>query len=337
MIVAITGASGLVGGNLAAVLRDRGIEVRATRRRSSVIDHLDHLDIEWVEATLQDADSLTRAFTGVDAVVHCAAAVTLRWALTPKIRAANIDGTAHVIEAVKAAGVDRLVHCSSTVTVGLSDDDQPCDETASWNLPARGLDDGYSRSKRESEQLVLNAVNDGLDAVVVNPGYMLGPLDARPSSGELLLRLVKGEVPALTGGGNSFVDVRAVARGMVAALERGRSGERYILAGENLDYAEAFPRFCALAGVKPPGLTVPFGVAAIPGAFGAAWERLTNRDALVNLNAVRWSYARGFAFSSDKARAELGYDPGDLDTAVVDALKWWQGRGMLGGLPALPL
>jgi dihydroflavonol-4-reductase len=337
MTVALTGATGLLGANLAVALREAGHAVRATRRASSKTAHLDHLGLDWVEADLRDPDALVRAFDGVDAVFHCAAAVSLRRELTPLMQAVNIDGTDHVIEACRAAGTGRLVHCSSTVTVGVSTDGRPCTEASPWNLPELGIDDGYSRSKRASEQRVLAEAGQGLDAVVVNPGFMFGPLDQGPSSGELLLSVVTGQVPVLTPGGNSFVDVRSVARGMVAAWHRGRAGERYILAGHNLPYAEAFPRFCAVAGVRPPRLRVPFALAALPAALGTAWERLTDRDAKLSLNALRWSYTPGFAFSSEKAERELGYEAGPLEPALVDALRWWQSQGMLGGLPALPV
>ncbi len=336
MRIAITGATGLVGSNLAAELLGAGHALRATRRAASVVDHLDDLAIDWHGATLADPEALARAFDGCEAVVHCAASVSLRWPLTPAMRASNIDGTRHVIAACRQAGVRRLVHCSSTVTVGVAAPGAVCTEDSAWNLADHRLDDGYSRSKRQSELDALDAAAlPGLEVVVVNPGFMLGPRDRRPSSGALLLRLVKGQVPALTAGGNSFVDVRAVARGMRLALERGRSGQRYILAGENLSYAEAFPRFCAIAGVRPPRWQAPFALAALPGLVGTAYEALADRDAPLNLNAVRWSHTPGFAFSSEKARRELGYAPGSLDEGVRAALRWWQERGMLGPLPGL--
>lgn len=129
MRVAITGASGLLGGNLAALLLADGHEVIATRRAGTQVGHLDDLKIEWRDADLSLPDQLTRAFAGTAAVFHCAAAVSVKRDVTPAMTAANVSGTANVLTATQAAGA-RLIHTSSVVAIGLSTDGTPCDETA---------------------------------------------------------------------------------------------------------------------------------------------------------------------------------------------------------------
>ena len=162
----ITGASGLVGSNLAVELLRQGHTVRATRRSGSKVQQLDGHAIEWVGASLEDVASLKEAFAGADVVFHCAAQVGVSRRAPAAMARANVDGTRHVIEAVRATGVGRLVHCSTVGAVGLSEDGRPCTESARWNFPEYGLDDGYTTTKYQAELLVGEEVKKGLDAVV---------------------------------------------------------------------------------------------------------------------------------------------------------------------------
>lgn len=336
MIVAITGATGLLGANLAEALAEAGHALRCTRRGSSRVDHVDHLPIHWVEADLSDGEALRRAFDGVELVFHCAAMVSILRRVTPALTEANVAGTRRVVEAARAAGVRRLLHCSSTVAVGMRDDGTPADERDAWNFDRYGLDDGYATTKRQAEQVVQEQASAGLDAVIVNPGYMFGPYDVRPSSGRLLLDLVRGRVPGSSSGCNSFVGARDVARGMIAAAERGQAGERYILAGENLSYEQLFARVAAVAGTRPPRLRVPRALAQVAALGGDLAEWLTQREPSLTSNTVAWAYQTRFVVSSEKARAALGYQPRPLEAAVAEALRWFRDRGMVGPLPNFP-
>ncbi len=325
--VTITGASGLLGGNLAAELIGAGHEVVAIRRAGSKVAHLEHLPIAWREAELGDTGAMTRAFEGSEAVFHCAAAVGVLKEVTPELTAANVTGTANVIDAVVTAKVARLVHTSSVVAVGLSTDGRPVDETAPWNFDTEGLIDGYAITKRRAEELVHAAI-DRVDAVIVNPTYMFGPLDARPSSGGMIVKIVKRQIPGTTPGYNNFVDVRDVARGMIAAWHKGRRGERYILAGHDMTYAEIMKRIATVAGVKPPRFEVPRIAAKVLGRFGDLVEKL-GKEPLVNSTQIRYAYTDRFRFASDKAARELGYTFGPIEPAIRDAIAWFRGRGML--------
>ena len=324
---AITGASGLLGGNLAAELIRAGHEVVAIRRAGTKVAHLDDLAIQWREAELSDVAALTRAFTGAECVFHCAAAVTVKREVTPDMTAANVTGTANVIDAVVAAKVPRLVHTSSVVAVGVSTDGRPCDETASWNFDTEGLADAYAITKHQAEELV-HAARDRVDAVIVNPTYMFGPRDAKPSSGKLIVDVVRRRVPGWTPGYNNFVDVRDVARGMIAAWQRGRRGERYILAGHDMTYRDIMNAIASTAGVRPPRLRVPRPAAWLVGKWGDLVER-RGKEPVVNSTQIRYAYTDRFRFKSDKAARELGYTPGPLEPALRDAIDWFRGRGML--------
>lgn len=327
MRVAITGASGLLGGNLAAELTAAGHEVVATRRAGTHVAHLADLPITWRDADLADPAALARAFEGTACVFHCAAAVTIKREVTPEMRAVNVDGTRHVIDACVKAGVARLVHTSSVVAIGLSEDGRPCDETATWNFDKLGLLDAYAITKHEAEQVV-RAEGPRIDAVIVNPTYMFGPRDARPSSGKLLLEVVRRRIPGWTPGYNNFVDVRDVARGMIAAWQKGRRGERYILAGHDMTYRRLFETVAKVAGVVPPRFPAPKLIARLVGKWGDLVEA-RGGDPVVNSTQVRYAFTDRFRFASTKAARELGYTYGPLEPAIRDALDWFRANKML--------
>jgi dihydroflavonol-4-reductase len=325
--VAITGASGLLGGNLAAELAAAGHQVAAIRRPGTRTAHLDDIAIEWHSAELGSPAAMTHAFDGADCVFHCAAAVTVKRAVTPEMTATNVTGTANVINAVVAARVPRLVHTSSVVAVGLSTDGRPCDETAAWNFEDEGMADAYAITKHQAEELV-HAARDRVDAVIVNPTYMLGPRDARPSSGRLIVDVVRQRVPGWTPGYNNFVDVRDVARGMIAAWHKGRRGERYILAGHDMTYGDLMRAIAEVAGVPPPRMRMPWPAAWLFGKWGDLVER-AGRDPVANSTQIRYAYSDRFRFKSDKAARELGYVYGPIEPALRDAIAWFRARGML--------
>lgn len=336
MHVAVTGATGLVGANLVKALNDAGHSVRATRRANSDVSALAAMDVDWTEAPLSDQGALTRAFRDAEVVFHCAAAVSIKREPEPWMVEANVEGTRRVIEACRAAGVRRLLHCSSTVAVGLGQGGQPANEDSPWNLAEAGLDDGYARTKRQAEELVLSEVARGLDAVIVNPGYMFGPYDSRPSSGKLILDVVRRAVPGYSAGRNSFTDVRDVVDGMLLAADKGRSGQRYILGGHNLGYGQVFERIAAVAGTTPPRLAVPRWIASIPAAFGDLQGSLTGKEPLLNSNTIAWGYEARFIVSSDKAERELGYARRPVEEGIAAALTWFRAKGMCGPLPNFP-
>jgi dihydroflavonol-4-reductase len=330
MRVAITGATGLLGGNLAVALVERGHDVVATRRKTSDTSHLEGLDVDWIEAPLSDVAGLTRAFDGADVVYHCAAAVSVQYEVKPWIYEANVVGTRNVIRAVENVGGPRLVHCSSVVAIGASDDGEPCTEDHRWNLDEHKLDDAYAKTKYESQQIVIDAAReDDLDAVVVNPNYMIGPYDARPSSGELVLAVINRQLPGYSLGMNNFVDVRDVVRGMILAAEHGRAGEKYILGGHNLTYKEFMDTVSRVAGTKPIRRRVPRPLAAAVGVLGETYSKLTRSEPLLNRATVRWYFSDGFIFSSEKATRELGYEISPLEPAIRTAIDWFRDHDML--------
>jgi len=158
---------------------------------------------------------------------------------------------------------------------------------------------------------------------------MFGPYDARPSSGELIVQIAKRKVPGWSDGGNNFVDVRDVVRGMILAWEKGRAGERYILGGHNTRYRDILNTIARIVGVPPPRWRIPRSLATIGGWFGDVREWLTDGDPRLNTMTVRYAYSREFQFSSDKAVRELGYTISPIEPAITDAVAWLRANGTM--------
>lgn len=329
MRYAITGATGLLGANLAEVVLAAGHEVVATRRESSKTSHLTDLDITWRVAPLSDEDALAAAFEGCDGVFHCAASVTVQYKIEDWLLDANVTGTERVISAVKRSGAGRLVHCSTVGAVGLSTDGEPCDEGQAWNMPEFDLGDAYVTTKRRAEDKVDAAVAEGFDAVVVNPTYMIGPRDVRPSSGKLVLDQLGGKVPGYTGGKNNFSDVRDVARGMLLAMEKGKTGERYILGGYNLGYGEFMDMVSEVTGAPRVTRRMPDWAVRGVGLLGDVQAAVTGSEPLINSATSRWAITPRFIFTSAKAQRQLGYEISPLEPAIAACADWFKTQDML--------
>lgn len=329
MKIAATGASGLVGGNLAEVALAAGHELVCTKRAGSRVDHLAHLGVRWVEADLASEDDLARAFEGAEVVVHCAAVVVTGSRADETMRRTNVEGTRHVIDACRRAGVRRLVHVSTVSAIGVSDGSRDVTEGDPFNLAEHHMLDGYAETKRAAQDLVEAAARAGeIDAVIACPTLMWGPYDAKPSTGRFAIEIAKGRVPGGVPGTTNIVDVRDVARGLLLCAERGRTGERYILGGVNVTYTELFERIARIGGYRAPRFVVPRALAAPAGWLGDLVNALGGRSEVSSMS-VRWGFCRGFRFSHAKAARELGYAPGDPDEGIRACLEWMRARGML--------
>lgn len=324
MKVLVTGASGLVGANVTRRLLDDGHEVRVGLRRSSNRLALQDLAVEEVELSLDRADQLQAAVAGCDAVVHAAAAVWVGRTGREELTRANVGGTESICQAALEAGVKRFVHVSSVDALGIRSLAHPADEETAPNMGH--LNCAYVDTKREAEQVVLRAVARGLPAVIVNPAFMLGPWDTRPTSGTLLLEVASGKALLAPTGGNCFVDVRDVATGIAAAMDRGAVGRRYLLGGVNLTYREAWTRIAAITGGRAPIGTAPRALTRLAGRVGGWVGTLTGREPAINPVTAEMGELPHY-FDSARARAELGYPDTDLDRAIRDAWAWFRAYG----------
>jgi dihydroflavonol-4-reductase len=282
------------------------------------------LGVETVEGDLCHDESVIRACTGASGVIHTAAMVRIGWTGLEAMRGVNVAGTRLVAQAARLAGA-RLIHVSTVDALGLGSLGSPADEATS-----RGGKTAcpYVVTKIEAESVVAEEIDRGLDAVVVNPGFLLGPCDWKPSSGRMLVEVGRTAPLLAPAGGCSVADVRDVSAAIIASFDRAAGGDRFILAGENLTYLELWRLFAKVAGRRGPvgklGPVLRWGL----GRGGDLFGRLTGVEPVVNSAALAMS-SLGHYYSSAKARLELEYRNRSLEETVVDAWQWFSDHGYL--------
>ncbi|MCC6490159.1 MAG: NAD-dependent epimerase/dehydratase family protein [Candidatus Hydrogenedentes bacterium] len=325
MIIAVTGASGHTGANLVRMLLERGHCVRVFAHHDRRA--FEELDVEQCAGDLHNPESLQKLVNGAKAVFHLAATITLKRDRQGIAWRTNVDGTRNVAGACLSAGVKRLVHFSSIHAFSPYPASQVVTESRSLALD--GALPAYDRSKAAAEQVVLDAVAHGLDAVIVNPTAMLGPFDFGPSYlGSALIDVVRGRLPVLVRGGFDWVDVRDVCKGALAAMERGTSGERYILSGHYRPLAELAAMTADIAGSPPPRFSVPLWTAYMGLPVAAVACALRGKQPRFTSTSL-WTMKHHQQVSHEKASRELGYKTRPLEETVRDTLDWFRAKGLL--------
>jgi dihydroflavonol-4-reductase len=325
-LILVTGASGFLGAAIANSARAAGYPVRVLIRTSSPRTNI-HRHDEVVIGDLRDRESMTAALHGVRFLLHAAADYRL-WAPSPDdILRNNVDGTRTLMEEALRAGVERIVYTSSVATIGLRAG-EPSDEARA--LPADKAVGAYKKSKVMAEHLVDDMVkNAGLPAVIVNPSTPIGPRDIKPTpTGRIIVEAARGRMPGFVDTGLNLVHVDDAAAGHLAALRRGRIGERYILGGENVHLGTMLADIAQIVGRRPPRLRLP--IAAIyPFAWAAElWARRSGREPFATRDGLRM--ARQHMFYSDaKARRDLGYVSRPYREGIADAISWFRQAGYL--------
>jgi dihydroflavonol-4-reductase len=319
----VTGATGHLGNVLVRELLRRGKKVRALVEPGDEARALSGLDVEVVRGNVLRPETLPPAFEGMDVVFHLAGVVSISSLDIEIVRTVNVDGTRNVVEAARRAGVRRLVYTSSVHALTEPGSGGVLTEEAGYD-PARAPGD-YGKAKAAASRIVLDAVRDGLDAVIVNPVYVLGPHDYRLSEiGEVIVLFSRFPVPAGMDGCYDFIDVRDIAVGHVMAAERGRKGESYLLSGERMTVREMMRILAGLAGRRAPRFFIPLKVAAGLAAFAPIFEKVTGRRSLLTPYAVH-TLAVDFEISDRKAREELGHAPRPVEQSLRDAWAWMMG------------
>lgn len=320
--VLLTGGTGFVGANLAPMLVAAGHRLRCLIRPGHPEGAIPP-ESERVEGSFEDEGILRDALTGVDLVVHLAALVSFSKRDREAMFRINVEGTRRLARLTRKKGVGRMLHMSTISAVAYSNRPEVLDETAPYNFGPLAI--GYCDTKHAAEQAVGEEVSDGLDAVIVNPPSMFGPLDRRKGRGSLLDVVPRQKVPFLPPGGINVADVRDVCRGCLLALEKGRTGQRYILGGQNFTNRDLIVSIARLAGVPPPRLKLPKWLATAVAAAATALETLRPMRPPVTAQILRLS-TRFMWYSSRKAEQELGYTAGPVEDAIVDALAWMKSR-----------
>jgi dihydroflavonol-4-reductase len=285
--------------------------------------------VETVEGDIFDPDSLGRLMAGAGTVFHLAGRISIAGAEGGLVDKTNVGGVRNIVQACMDSGIDRLVHVSSIHAFNTHPNDAVIDETRGLALEPEHMP--YDRSKAGGQAVVLEAVARGLNAVIVNPGAVVGPFDFKVSRmGEVFLDICLARLPALIDGGYNWVDARDVAAGAIAAEKKGRTGECYLLTGHWVHICEVSAIISRLTGRKTPMMATPLWLAGLASYISLAAGALAGKTPKFTPGAIR-SIQMHRHISHAKAARELGYAPRPFEQTVRDTLEWFQEAGMLDG------
>lgn len=335
MRVFLTGATGLLGNNIARQLTDRGDKVIALVRSEPAPEVFAGVDVEFAYGDLFAKATIERAIERCDVVIHSAAMLHIGWHYLNESMRANRDGTQTVAEAARRAG-KRMVHIGTVNTMAMppqksfgrraAESLAVADEQTPLTPETEQVPCSYVISKRASVEVVSKQVENGLDACIVHPGFMLGPWDWKPSSGRMMLEIGRRPfVPAWPTGGCSVCDVRDVAAGTIAAIDKAATGRHYILAGENWTYRQLWKEMATRMGRPSPLLPIGPLVRAGASLCGHVVGRFTGVETDINGAAIKMA-SQKLWFDSSRARREIGYSNRHLSTTLDDAANWIQTR-----------
>lgn len=323
MKVLVTGASGYLGGGICHALSREGHSVRAFVRRSSVLDSLPN-GVETAYGDVTDLTSLLEACNGCEVIIHSAALVE-PWLPNPsKLITVNVGGLKNVIEAVKrTSSIQKLIYTSSFFALGPTDG-YIADERQIH--PGKFYCTEYEKSKAMADEIARNAAAEGLPVVLLYPGviYGAGKLTTGNLVASMMLERFNGRLPGYIGYGNeklSFSHIDDVAYAHVAAIHKGREGERYLLTGENASFVDVFNLAANLTGTAPPSFHIPLWVLETYGWLSVFWARITGKLPFISYATV-YVLKHQWAYSCDKAKTELGYEPRTLREGLAEVVSW---------------
>ena len=323
----VTGASGFIGANLVHELVARGHRVKALLRPGSDLRGLKGADYERVSGDIGERDNLAAALRGCDWCFHVAASYHLWLRDYAPMYATNVEGTRNVLEAAAAAGCSRIVYTSTVGCIGLPKEINGAVTPTDEGAPAgeAQMSNHYKRSKWQAEQIARELAAKGMPVVIVNPSAPVGPRDVKPTpTGQVIVDFVNHKMPGYLDTGLSWVHVRDVAIGHILAAEKGRIGERYILANAegNWTMRQAFEVLGEISGIAAPKLRVPYAMALAVAYVDEAVAKITGKPPRAPLAGVRMARYKMW-FDPAKAIRELGLPQTSPRQALVDAVEWF--------------
>jgi dihydroflavonol-4-reductase len=319
LTVFVTGVNGLLGTNLTNFLLAKGYFVKGLVRDKSRYRGHEHAHLQLVEGDL--FDDFTKLLSGVDYVVHAAACTCQNLLEFAEYWKINGNATIQLYHAAVQCKVKRFVFVSTANTLGYGSLEKPGSEGHSIREPFSAS--FYAQSKKGAEDCLLS-YSHATEVVIVNPTFMLGAFDTKPSSGRLILMGWKKKAIFYPPGGKNFVHVEDVAGGIVRCIENGRNGERYILAGKNLSYGDFFKKLNVIANQKPVMVKLPKALLLGIGVFGELLRSLNIKSSLSLVN-MRILCTTNY-YSANKSKTELGVNYRPVETAIADALNYFRTR-----------
>ncbi len=326
MKIFITGGDGFLGSNLVRVLLNCGHELRILVLLGRQTNTLDGLNLEIVEGDLLNYDSLKLAAKDSEAIFHIAANTSLWPSRSDIVNKINIEGTRNILRLAKDLDVYRFIHVGTANTFSFGTLENPGMENTEYNGWQYGLD--YMDSKWKAHQLVMNAVKEGLPAVVVNPTFMFGAYDSLPSSGAMIIAVNSQKLPGYAPGGRNYICVKDAAIGIANALEKGRIGESYIIGNENLSYEQAFGKIANVIGVKAPKLRIPKWVLLLYGRINSIMAVITAKKPKVSFPMAKIACDEHY-FKAAKAVRELDLPQSPIEEGIRESFDWLKSNGYI--------
>ncbi len=335
MSILVTGAGGFLGELLTNRLLEQGEEVHAMVHHSKMDVHQEQERLKIHQGDVEDPDSIRRIMEGCDRVYHLAA-LAAPWVKDPSLfHRVNVKGTEQVLKIAEELKVKRVLHTSSAATIGPQKDERPV--TEEQLQPEEEALTEYERTKIRAEGKVRETVREGrIDALIVNPTRLYGPGPLKTSNAvtQMLRDHANGKWRIVPGNGKSvgnYVFTMDVIDGMIRAMEYGKSGENYLLGGENIDLADLFRKWADVTGHhrRMIRIPVPFLLATAHGM--KAWASITGRPPLITPPWVRKYLQKDWAADISKARKELGYEPRSLKDGFQRTFEWLKVKGEIEG------
>jgi dihydroflavonol-4-reductase len=325
MKVAVTGANGLVGVNLISKLLEQGDSVKALIHRKPCV--LSGFDVEIIEGDIMNDDMLTHLFSDVDVVFHAAAKISIGNTPYEELYKTNVEGTQKVFSIAKRQGVRTFIHFSSIHAMQQPDKNKPFSEK--YPL-ATDSPFSYEKTKALAQQWLQNQKGNGMKVVILNPTAIIGPYDFKPSLvGEFLIKTVNHQLPGIIEGGYDWVDVRDVAQAAIAAIEKGKDGEHYILSGKWLSLEEIIQLMENVLGEKIKPFVFPMWLAKTGLPFLSLWAKVTRSKPLYTSESLKILQLSSRTITSEKAKRTLGYSPRIVDQTIKDTMVWFNENGFI--------
>jgi dihydroflavonol-4-reductase len=320
-MILVTGATGHIGNVLIRKLLDRGEKVRALIWRGEDTTPLKNLDVEQVAGDVLDPTSLEPAMRDVDTIYHLAGIISIMPGRNPFVWRVNVEGTRNVLEAARQANIRRLIYTSSIHAIARAPHGVTMDESLGFDQDNPYGE--YDRSKAAASLAVQNAAAKGLDAVIVCPTGVIGPYDFRGSEmGEVIRSATEAHTMLYVEGAYDFVDVRDVADGLIAAWERGRCGESYILSGHKLSVRYMLETVREVTGKAFASIKIPFSLAELAARYTPWYYQRTQAKPRFTPYSLEVLQSNA-NISYKKALAELGYRPRPVYESIADTVRWF--------------
>jgi dihydroflavonol-4-reductase len=325
MKVLVTGATGFVGQKLVEYLSAQGLDIRVLVRDSQK-SQMFSPKVEIFKGDVTEIESLHKATRDIDTVFHLAGVVGYSKAQRELMEQVNVQGTQNVIDSMEKNKVRKILHFSSVVAVGASFTPTPLNEDAKFNLHDLNL--GYFETKLAAEKKVQAAFNQGkFDAVIVNPSTIYGYGDATKGSRKFQVFAAQGKLPVYPPGGVNVIAIEDVCEATLKAWKVGRSGERYILSGENLTLKDLFKIIAAEAKVSPPKIPINKNLMLTVGKIGDLFEKLNKKGPMNSENA--WTSVLYHWFDNSKAKRELQLNPKPAKFAIHNSVQWMRDHNLI--------